>query len=511
MVLRLAAAFAAAALASSTFAQVSTKCDPTKNTCPPDKGLGTSSYFIDFTTLTTKPSDWTYADQTVVTYNTKNRKNGAELEFLKKHDAPLMATDFTFLFGRVDAVVQAAPGPGIVTSVILLSDDLDEIDWEWRGSYDNIVQTNWFGRGVTGNYNHSTSPGVASPFKNFRTYSFDWNQERLNWEIDGKVVRTLKASDCVGTQNQYPQSPMKVSLSLWDAGDPDAYNSWGGGKTPIPPPADGYSFYVKSVKISNMFPAQWYTYGDKTGSFQSIKRENKTLPSSATSLTSTASQSMSLNPRHTSESQAPTPASSAPPASSNKPASSAPPASSSKPASGVDQSTLHGSSKSGSSAKSTSASKTSGSSHQSSSTVKTITTNGKTVVTTVPCSSSSHSTSSTVKTITTSGKTVVTTVPCSSSSRSSSSTVKTITTSGKTILFNGQNHHYERQDSRDDSAMFVIAQLRQDYRLHNHVRLKDHFGNRHYALLNSATAKHVFSYSFASEYEQVFHYLHNRD
>ena len=44
--------------------------------------------------------------------------------------------------------LKAAPGTGIVSSAILQSDDLDELDWEWLGGteYASKVQTNYFGK-----------------------------------------------------------------------------------------------------------------------------------------------------------------------------------------------------------------------------------------------------------------------------------------------------------------------------------------------------------------------------
>ena len=267
------------------------EADTLKVNCPPDVGMDKSYYEIDFTKVKngTQPDEWRLADYTRITYNTLGRTNGAELEFLRKNEAPYMETKFHFLYGRVETVVQAAPGPGIVSGMVLWSSDFDEIDWEFRGSMDTIVQTGYFGKGVGPPWNRSTEVKVDQPMTKFHTYALDWNKERLIWEVDGKVIRTLYSKDCNGASIQYPQSPTKLSLSLWDAGDPDNYNAWGGGKTPIPPPKGGYSFFVKSVKIWNQYPAQVYTYTDKVGNFDSIKRENKTLASSETMKPSIAS------------------------------------------------------------------------------------------------------------------------------------------------------------------------------------------------------------------------------
>lgn len=62
-------------------------------TCPPDVGLATSSYFIDFTKVTSLPSDWSVAAYETVEFG----PNGAELTFAKRYDAPLIHTNFNFL------------------------------------------------------------------------------------------------------------------------------------------------------------------------------------------------------------------------------------------------------------------------------------------------------------------------------------------------------------------------------------------------------------------------------
>lgn len=258
-------------------------------TCPPTPGLDSSYYDIDFTKTDSTPDDWVVPTWCRVTYNTKGRQNGAELEFLERYDSQQLYSSFYFLFGRIEFVVQAAPGPGIISDMMTLSDDLDELDWEFRGTLDDEVQTGWFGKGVTGLYNHSITPKIPTPMTQFHTYAFDWTADRVIWEADGAVVRTLYAADCVGTANQYPQTPMKAMIGLWDAGDPDHYDPWSAGLTPIPPPAGGYSFYVKSVKIWNNNPAACYDWVGHSGSWQSIKAVND---SSACGISPTSSSTI---------------------------------------------------------------------------------------------------------------------------------------------------------------------------------------------------------------------------
>ncbi|KAI4099237.1 MAG: hypothetical protein L6R37_006039 [Teloschistes peruensis] len=282
---------AAIALTGQTNAQVTTSCDPTKGICPNDKGLAAPNYAIDFTSVKTLPSEWTLADSENITLGPQ----GAEFAFEKRYDSPTMWTDFKFFFGRIEFVVKAAAGTGIVSSMVLLSGDLDEIDWEFLGGVTSTIQTNYFGKGYTGTYNRSTTPAVTSPQTTFHTYAIDWSPTALVWSIDGAAVRILKAADADGNGSQYPQTPMKVSLSLWDAGDPDAATQgWGGGVTPIPPP-EPYVMYVKSVKIWNTNPAQQYKYTDQSGSYNSIKLIQEPIVSSSSSqISSQSTKTLSL-------------------------------------------------------------------------------------------------------------------------------------------------------------------------------------------------------------------------
>jgi beta-glucanase (GH16 family) len=93
--------------------------------------------------------------------------------------------------------MKSAPGQGIVSSIVLQSDDLDEVDWEFLGGVDNKVQTNFFGKGNTTSYDRMIQYDVESAQEIYHTYSLDWTAERLQWMIDGVVVRELKYTDAV--------------------------------------------------------------------------------------------------------------------------------------------------------------------------------------------------------------------------------------------------------------------------------------------------------------------------
>lgn len=171
----------------------------------------------------------------------------------------------------------AAPGTGIISSAVLMSDDQDEIDWEFSGndfsSGNGTVQTNYFGKGIPGNYDRGTYAPVSSPNMQFHTYTLDWSPTRLTWSIDGVVVRTLINNNATSGPYQYPQSPMQLQLGLWDGGDPS--NSpgtiiWAGGKTNMGKAP--FTMYVQSVLITNANPCSGgYQYTDMTGSHSSIE------------------------------------------------------------------------------------------------------------------------------------------------------------------------------------------------------------------------------------------------
>ena len=122
------------------------------------------------------------------------------------------------MFGHIDVVMQAAPGVGIVSSMVLQSDDLDEVDFEWLGADDTQVQTNYFGKGITGSYNRGAFEANPGAQNGFHTYSMDWTAEQIEWQIDGQTVRVLTQADA--ETNQYPQTPMQLKLGIWAGGDP---------------------------------------------------------------------------------------------------------------------------------------------------------------------------------------------------------------------------------------------------------------------------------------------------
>lgn len=255
-----------------TTAQTFTSCDPTKRTCPPNLGLNQANYNADFTRGPSANTSWSAAAYTFLDYTAQ----GAEFTISQPKQAPTIETDFYFFFGRLDVEMRAAPGRGIVSSIVLESDTLDEVDWEFVGGDRSHVQTNYFGKGNTTTYDRVTYVPVEDPMEEFHTYSLDWTPQELKWIIDGEIVRTLRYEEAVGGSN-FPQTPMQVKLGNWAGGgpgQPEGTVLWAGGETDFE--QGPFTMVVRRVSVTNYNPAERYEYGDRTGSWESIRVVNGT-------------------------------------------------------------------------------------------------------------------------------------------------------------------------------------------------------------------------------------------
>ncbi|KAK8155203.1 concanavalin A-like lectin/glucanase domain-containing protein, partial [Phyllosticta citrichinensis] len=265
-----AAAFGLAAATLAT-AQTYSDCNPTNSSqfpCKPNPGLNSDMYEIDFTTGAN--ASWSYIAPSV----NYGGANGAAFTITKRGEAPTIKTDFYIWYGRVEVTMKAAPGTGIISSIVIESDDLDEIDWEFLGGVNSAVQTNYFGKGNTTSYDRMQQFDVATPQTTAHTYAVDWTASRIQWLVDGAVVRTLAYADA-NAGATYPQTPANVRLGIWAGGDKangDGTISWAGGQTTYDAAAGmPWSMYVEKVKVTNYNPAAAYSYSDTSGSSGSIQ------------------------------------------------------------------------------------------------------------------------------------------------------------------------------------------------------------------------------------------------
>ncbi|KAI9035264.1 glycoside hydrolase family 16 protein [Aspergillus affinis] len=285
------AALALSAVLPFSSAQTYSDCNPLKKTCDPVSGLNEGSYSADFTGGEGALDKWKTTGGKV-----SFGSDGAEFTINKKGDAPTIDTNFHIFFGKVEVTMKAAPGTGVVSSIVLESDVLDEIDWEALGGDTTQIQTNYFGKGDTSSYDRATFETVATPQDTFHTYTVDWTKDQMSWAIDGNVVRTLAYNDAKGG-TRFPQTPMRLRLGIWAGGDSDNEEGtiqWAGGRTDYS--GAPYTMYVKSVKVTNYNPASSYTYTDNSGSYGSIKKgDAKVSESSTTSSQSSAGTTLATS------------------------------------------------------------------------------------------------------------------------------------------------------------------------------------------------------------------------
>lgn len=255
---------AAGSLLGLASAQVSTSCNPLNSTCPSDPGFNTDYTFYFNTTPSYELWETTAGS---VTYDAET---GAAFTINKQGDSPTIRTLFYFFFGRVELFLKVAPGVGIVSSAMWLSDDLDEVDLEFLGVNSTQASTNYFGKGYQDYHNAGVFP-TANNQENYINYTTVWTKDSLDWYIDGNHVRTLTPDAANKTRN-YPQTPMRLSLGIWAGGDPSLPNGtreWAGGDTNY---ADGpFTMYVKSARVTDYGGGSEYAYGDMTGTWESIK------------------------------------------------------------------------------------------------------------------------------------------------------------------------------------------------------------------------------------------------
>lgn len=158
--------------------------------------------------------------------------------------------------------------------------------------YTTNAQTNYFGKGNTTTYDRGGYSDVTNPQTTFHNYSLDWTSERIIWSIDSQAVRQLNYADAVGGAN-YPQTPMRIKMGNWVGGSSTAAKGtveWAGGLTDF---SDApFTMYVQSVKIQDYSTgATSYSYGDLTGSFDSIVISKDGSSSSASGSSSSGSSS----------------------------------------------------------------------------------------------------------------------------------------------------------------------------------------------------------------------------
>ncbi|KAL8843763.1 MAG: hypothetical protein Q9176_001725 [Flavoplaca citrina] len=192
----------------------------------------------------------------------------------------LLASTSYVWYGKISARMKSSRGKGVVTAFILMSDVKDEIDFEWVGTDLTTAQSNFYFQGIP-DFRSST-------FDDYHTYEIDWSPTQLTWSVDNTVLRTLKRSETWNTttnQYHYPQTPSRVQLSLWPAGNPkngQGTIAWAGGLVDWnAPDVAKFGYYYSMISDINIecYPTpdgtnktgdKAYIYNDKSGMNDSV-------------------------------------------------------------------------------------------------------------------------------------------------------------------------------------------------------------------------------------------------
>ncbi|KAJ3034882.1 hypothetical protein HDV00_004570 [Rhizophlyctis rosea] len=160
------------------------------------------------------------------------------------HNAVTIAFGRYIRYARISVKMTAGTQPGLVTTLITMSDRGDEIDWETVGKDTTHAQSNvwWNSRALANNPDKldpnvgkhggvhpkaATNTTAAEPpitIGNSNIYTFDWKSTSLTWSVNGFNYRTITPSsengNAVGLTNgtnYYPTEPSLIKLGIWDA------------------------------------------------------------------------------------------------------------------------------------------------------------------------------------------------------------------------------------------------------------------------------------------------------
>ncbi|WVQ82814.1 hypothetical protein IAT38_004946 [Cryptococcus sp. DSM 104549] len=187
---------------------------------------------------------------------------GSRLTLTQDNSGTKISSTRYIHYGTIDFVLEASKWAGVVTAAITMSDVKDEIDWEWVGAETGKVQTNYWFLGIA---NYSETEGASSDISSdasakFHTYTFDWQEDYINWSIDGQVVRTVQKSETLsadGSQYKFPSTPSRIQISIWPAGISTSAQGtidWAGGMidwSDADYTSNGYFWNtIQSVKVS---------------------------------------------------------------------------------------------------------------------------------------------------------------------------------------------------------------------------------------------------------------------
>ena len=125
-----------------------------------------------------------------------------------------------YRYGRFEAEIRPAKGPGLVTGVFLhRNSPRQEIDIEFLGRNTRQLLVNVYynpgGEGATFEYGYRGTPCVIElgfdASEEFHRYSIAWTSNSLRWFVDGRIVHERANWD----PTPIPHLPMRFFINLW--------------------------------------------------------------------------------------------------------------------------------------------------------------------------------------------------------------------------------------------------------------------------------------------------------
>ncbi|PZD95281.1 beta-glucanase [Paenibacillus sambharensis] len=135
-------------------------------------------------------------------------------------------------YGLYEVRMMPAKNPGIVSSFFTYTGPTDgtpwdEIDIEFLGKDTTKVQFNYYTNGVGGNEKIIDLGFDAS--RDYHTYAFDWQPNRITWYVDGVARHTATTN--------IPKNPGKIMMNLWNGTGVDSWLGSYNGANPL------YAYY----------------------------------------------------------------------------------------------------------------------------------------------------------------------------------------------------------------------------------------------------------------------------
>ncbi|KAJ4321116.1 hypothetical protein N0V94_003063 [Neodidymelliopsis sp. IMI 364377] len=271
-----------ASVLPTSLAQTHTACNPLNTTgCPNMQALGgNATFYWNKTGIPTGGKIWEKQNQGTIDWSEDAK--GATFTIERSGDSPMVQSKFYMMWGRFEVVMKAAKGKGIVSSAILQSEALDEIDWEFLGTDTTHALTNYFGKGNTTSYDRGKEFEMDAPQDKFHNYTIDWTVERIQWILDGKILRELFYKDALNGTN-YPQTPMNIRMGVWAGGDvannDPGVVEWAGGETDF---KEGpFTMTVQTIYAKDYTEGAEYSWAnmDASGSYEKVKVIDRTKKS----------------------------------------------------------------------------------------------------------------------------------------------------------------------------------------------------------------------------------------